>query len=243
MRQAERSEKMKKMVIRQGEVYGSRYDQNGEEYFTVTVYDENEKEVFFCGGGWRAKDREQLMQEHELTEDEANSICAELKKMDGGQPPEGEDSMDKKTVQKILNSIYMLAEEGCAVEYDVSKNAHNACLFDADSNEVIANHCFSIWFPPIYDGDETIEQAYWQDLFPGATRPEEFFRNRKFPENKTLVEAVNQLTMVINELPPIIEGGYCEKEASEEEEDEEDSLFDILDSLNLADLKELCKCD
>jgi hypothetical protein len=34
-------------------------------------------------GGWRARDREQLMQEHDLMEDEADSICTELEKMDG----------------------------------------------------------------------------------------------------------------------------------------------------------------
>jgi hypothetical protein len=39
-------------------------------------------------GGWRASDREQLISEYELTEDEAEAICAELERIEqqAGRP-------------------------------------------------------------------------------------------------------------------------------------------------------------
>lgn len=36
-------------------------------------------------GGWRAGDREELMQEYDLTEDEATEICQLLEKLEDSQ--------------------------------------------------------------------------------------------------------------------------------------------------------------
>ena len=38
--------------------------------------------AFLYDGGWRAEDKGELMQEYELTAEEADRLCEELKKLD-----------------------------------------------------------------------------------------------------------------------------------------------------------------
>ena len=48
-------------------------------------------------GGWRAEDKDQLMTEHDLTEDEADAICEKLAEYAGQQ----NDVSDKVSISNI----------------------------------------------------------------------------------------------------------------------------------------------
>lgn len=46
------------------------------------IHDTQHSAAALYDGGWRASDRDQLIAEYGLTEDEADAICAELERME-----------------------------------------------------------------------------------------------------------------------------------------------------------------
>lgn len=47
------------------------------------MMDYNTSEAFLYDGGWRAEDRDQLISEYDLTEEEANGLVEELAEIEG----------------------------------------------------------------------------------------------------------------------------------------------------------------